>query len=52
MRTASRRVFRIGLMGHGARRANVLRVLAACGDALAAAGHRADVAAALAAARG
>jgi alanine-glyoxylate transaminase/serine-glyoxylate transaminase/serine-pyruvate transaminase len=45
------RVFRIGLMGHGARREHVLRVLAACGDALAAAGHRADVAAALAAAR-
>ncbi len=46
------RVFRIGLMGHGARRENVLRVLAACGDALTAAGRRADVASARAAARG
>ena len=45
------RAFRIGLMGHGARRENVRRGLAACGDALAAAGHRADVAGALAAAR-
>jgi alanine-glyoxylate transaminase/serine-glyoxylate transaminase/serine-pyruvate transaminase len=44
-------VFRVGLMGHGARLENVLRLLAACGDALAAAGHRADVTAALAAAR-
>jgi alanine-glyoxylate transaminase/serine-glyoxylate transaminase/serine-pyruvate transaminase len=45
------KVFRIGLMGHGARVANVLRVLAACGDALRAAGRRVDVAAALEAAR-
>jgi alanine-glyoxylate transaminase/serine-glyoxylate transaminase/serine-pyruvate transaminase len=46
------RVFRVGLMGHGARLANVLRLLAAIGDALAAFGRRGDVAAALAAARG
>lgn len=45
------KVFRVGLMGHGARLPNVLRALAAFGDALAAAGHRVDVAAALAAAR-
>ena len=45
------KVFRVGLMGHGARRENVLRALAAFGDALAAAGHRVDVASALAAAR-
>jgi hypothetical protein len=38
-------------MGHGARLANVLRALAAFGDALAAAGCRVDVAGALAAAR-
>jgi alanine-glyoxylate transaminase/serine-glyoxylate transaminase/serine-pyruvate transaminase len=43
-------VFRVGLMGHGARPENVLRVLAAIGDALAAAGQPADVAAALQAA--
>lgn len=46
------KVFRVGLMGHGARLPNVLRALAAFGDALAAAGHRVDVAAALTAARG
>lgn len=46
------RVFRVGLMGHGARIENVLRALAAFGDALAALGRRPDVAAALAAARG
>jgi alanine-glyoxylate transaminase/serine-glyoxylate transaminase/serine-pyruvate transaminase len=47
------KVFRIGLMGHGARLENVLRVLAALGDALAAAGGGpVDVAAALRAARG
>lgn len=46
------RVFRVGLMGHGARLANVLRLLAAIGDALAALGRPCDVAAALAAARG
>jgi alanine-glyoxylate transaminase / serine-glyoxylate transaminase / serine-pyruvate transaminase len=44
-------VFRVGLMGHGARLTNVLRALAAFGDALAAAGHRVDVAGAVAAAR-
>jgi alanine-glyoxylate transaminase/serine-glyoxylate transaminase/serine-pyruvate transaminase len=44
------KVFRVGLMGHGARPENVLRVLAAIGDALAAAGQPADVAAALQAA--
>lgn len=43
------KVFRVGLMGHGARIENVLRALAAFGDALAAAGHRPDVSAALAA---
>ncbi len=46
------KVFRVGLMGHGARLENVLRALAAFGDTLAALGHRSDVAAALAAARG
>lgn len=46
------KVFRVGLMGHGARMANVLRALAAFGDALAALGRRPDIAAALAAARG
>ena len=45
------KVFRIGLMGHGARLENVLRVLAAIGDALAAAGRSVDLAAALGAAR-
>ncbi|MBL8727005.1 MAG: alanine--glyoxylate aminotransferase family protein [Planctomycetes bacterium] len=45
------RVFRLGLMGHGARPENVLRVLAAIGDALAAQGRAVDIAAALAAAR-
>jgi len=44
-------VFRVGLMGHGARPENVLRALAAFGDALQAQGHAADVSAALAAAR-
>ena len=44
------KVFRVGLMGHGARRENVLRALAAFGDALRAAGQRPDVSAALAAA--
>lgn len=44
-------VFRVGTMGHGARLSNVLRALAAFGDALGAAGLRVDVAAALAAAR-
>ena len=43
------KVFRVGLMGHGARLGNVLRGLAAFGDALAAAGHKPDVSAALAA---
>lgn len=43
------KVFRVGLMGHGARLENVLRALAAFGDALAAAGHIPDVSAALAA---
>ena len=45
-------VFRVGLMGHGARLPNVLRLLAAVGDALAVQGRPADVPAALAAARG
>lgn len=44
-------VFRVGLMGHGARLPNVLRLLAAIGDALAAQGRSVDVPAALAAAR-
>jgi alanine-glyoxylate transaminase/serine-glyoxylate transaminase/serine-pyruvate transaminase len=44
------KVFRVGLMGHGARLSNVLRALAAFGDALAAAGRTVDVPAALAAA--
>jgi len=44
-------VFRVGLMGHGARLSNVARAIAAIGDALAAAGVRVDVAAALAAVR-
>lgn len=44
------KVFRVGLMGHGARLENVLRLLAALGDALAIAGRRVDVAAALRAA--
>jgi alanine-glyoxylate transaminase / serine-glyoxylate transaminase / serine-pyruvate transaminase len=43
------KVFRVGLMGHGARLENVLRALAAFGDALAASGRPADVSAALAA---
>lgn len=43
------RVVRIGLMGHGARRENVARVLAALGDGLSRQGVRVDVAAALAA---
>jgi alanine-glyoxylate transaminase / serine-glyoxylate transaminase / serine-pyruvate transaminase len=45
------KVFRVGLMGHGARLENVLRALAAFGDALGALGHRTDIGAALAAAR-
>ena len=43
------KVFRVGLMGHGARIENVLRAIAAFGDALAAAGRSPDVSAALAA---
>ena len=46
------KVFRVGLMGHGARLENVLRALAAFGDALTAAGHKPDVSAALAAVHG
>jgi alanine-glyoxylate transaminase/serine-glyoxylate transaminase/serine-pyruvate transaminase len=46
------KVFRVGLMGHGARLQNVLRLLAALGDALAIAGRKVDVAAALRAAAG
>ena len=46
------KVFRVGLMGHGARIDNVLRLLAALGDALAGGGQRVDVAAALRAAAG
>ncbi|MEC8252835.1 MAG: alanine--glyoxylate aminotransferase family protein, partial [Planctomycetota bacterium] len=42
-------VFRVGLMGHGARTANVLRAIAAFGDALTALGAKPDVGAALAA---
>jgi alanine-glyoxylate transaminase / serine-glyoxylate transaminase / serine-pyruvate transaminase len=45
------KVFRVGLMGHGARLENVLRALAAFGDALAAVGRPGDVGAALEAAR-
>jgi alanine-glyoxylate transaminase/serine-glyoxylate transaminase/serine-pyruvate transaminase len=44
-------VLRIGCMGHGARRANVLETLAALGDALDAQGVTVDTAAGLAAAR-
>jgi alanine-glyoxylate transaminase/serine-glyoxylate transaminase/serine-pyruvate transaminase len=44
-------VFRVGLMGHGARLEHVLRALAAFGDALRAAGRTVDVGAALTAAR-
>ena len=46
------RVFRVGLMGHGARIENVSRALAAFGDALFASGARPDVSAALAAVHG
>jgi alanine-glyoxylate transaminase/serine-glyoxylate transaminase/serine-pyruvate transaminase len=46
------RVFRLGLMGHGARPENVMRALAAIGDALGAQGRAVDIAGALAAARG
>jgi alanine-glyoxylate transaminase/serine-glyoxylate transaminase/serine-pyruvate transaminase len=45
------KVFRVGLMGHGARLENVLRALAAFGDALAAAGRGADIGTALGRAR-
>lgn len=45
-------VFRVGLMGHGARLENVLRAVAAFGDALLAGGRRVDVSAALAAVHG
>jgi alanine-glyoxylate transaminase/serine-glyoxylate transaminase/serine-pyruvate transaminase len=44
------RIWRVGLMGHGARTESVVRVLAAFGDVLAAAGRKADLAAALRAA--
>lgn len=44
------KVFRVGLMGYGAQLPNVLRALAAFGDALAAQGQSVDVPAALAAA--
>ncbi|MBL8754286.1 MAG: alanine--glyoxylate aminotransferase family protein [Planctomycetes bacterium] len=44
------KVFRVGLMGHGARMPNVLRALGAFGDALVAAGRSVDIPAALAAA--
>ena len=43
------KVFRVGLMGHGARLENVSRAIAAFGDALSAAGRTVDVDAALAA---
>ena len=42
-------VFRVGLMGHGARVENVARAIAAFGDALSTLGHQPDVGAALAA---
>jgi len=45
------RVWRIGLMGHGAQMTSVTRVLTAMGDVLREAGHPADVPAATAAAR-
>lgn len=45
------RVFRVGLMGHGARLENVLRALAAIGDTLTVLGHGPDIAGALVAAR-
>ncbi|MFQ5504015.1 MAG: pyridoxal-phosphate-dependent aminotransferase family protein, partial [Planctomycetota bacterium] len=41
------RIWRIGLMGHGARVSSVVRVLAALGDALSLAGRSVDVPAAL-----
>lgn len=43
------KVFRVGLMGHGARLENVMQALSAFGDALTVAGHKPDVSAALAA---
>jgi alanine-glyoxylate transaminase/serine-glyoxylate transaminase/serine-pyruvate transaminase len=43
------KVFRVGLMGHGARVENVSRAIAAFGDALAGLGQKPDVGAALAA---
>jgi alanine-glyoxylate transaminase/serine-glyoxylate transaminase/serine-pyruvate transaminase len=46
------RVWRIGLMGHGARESSVTRVLAAIGEVLAGSGRDVDVASALAAATG
>jgi alanine-glyoxylate transaminase/serine-glyoxylate transaminase/serine-pyruvate transaminase len=50
--TLKGRIWRIGLMGHGARLESVVRVLAALGDALAQQGRAADVAAAVRAAAG
>ncbi len=41
------KVWRIGLMGHGARLQSVLRVLSGLGDVLARAGHKVDLTAAL-----
>lgn len=46
------RIWRVGLLGSGARQGSVLRVLAGLGDALSAQGRRVDVAAALRAAGG
>lgn len=46
------KVFRVGLMGHGARLENVLRALAAFGDGLSMLGQKPDVSAALAAVHG
>ncbi len=46
------RVWRIGLMGHGARMTSVTQVLTAMGDVLCEAGYSADVSAAIAAAAG
>ena len=46
------RVFRVGLMGHGARTENVVTALRALGDGLRAQGHAPDVEAAVAAVHG
>lgn len=46
------RIWRVGLLGHGARSSSVVRVVSALGDALAVQGRKVDVAAALRAAQG